>query len=183
MRTVTTPGRSRKHCAPEQARVGRPARSRAARHREPGAAEMVFAPLAGPHARALRKHHHPESLLEASRPRRACCAAPLATRAVDRDRAHQREPSRNGIHTGSRLDSQDAPMQLHHSAVRNAIFRILSLWFGEQELSMGDGLGKEPHQRNDRTVYAYPKPGSQQGSAIRRTCPTPCSQLVAHIVG
>src|SRR2546430_13829471 len=79
---------------PEQARVvGDRHDRRAARHREPGAADMVFAPLARPYARALRKHHHPESLLEAlAAAARDAAQRRCAARAVDRDRAHQREP-------------------------------------------------------------------------------------------
>src|SRR5947207_14149633 len=62
---------------------------RAARHREPGAADMVFAPLARAHARALRTHRHPESLLEAlAAAARDAAHRRRAAPAVDPARAH-----------------------------------------------------------------------------------------------
>ncbi len=78
---------------PEQARVVRHRHDRrAARRGEPRAAELIGTALARTHAGALRKYHDPEALLE------PFTAAPRdgpqsrdAARAVDGDRAHQRE--------------------------------------------------------------------------------------------
>src|SRR5207245_11307851 len=105
---------------------------RAARHREPGAADVVFAPLAGPHARALRKYHHPESLLEAlAAAARDAAQRRYATRAVDRDRAHQREPP------AEKRDPQQLALQHQH--------------LGREDLLEGErlpgGVGLAPDQR------------------------------------